>query len=107
MKRYVEIFQERALFIPPVRQTEIIGASVQFSYRDMPNKVECGYFSFGVYCEDRNEDSFGVFDDLIFFYCNGQVHLDKLMKEGTEDFIVHSYQLERAEIGERYENYFN
>ena len=99
MKRYVEIFQEKRAYIPPAEPTTIIGACVQFYYKDSPNEVEHGYFSFGAYCDDRNEDSFGVSNDLIYYYCNGQGDLDRMKTGSKEEFVVVGYQLERCEVG--------
>lgn len=99
MKRYIEVIQEARVYRPEQEQTTIIGASVQFYYKDDPSKIEYGYFSFGAYCEITNEDGYGVCDDLIYFYCEGQAYLDRYMLESNQEFVVVSYQLERGEVG--------
>lgn len=54
------------------------------------------YFSFGEYDFDVDEDhdSFGVRDDRIFFYCDGEHALKSYMTAGAEDFVVLNYELE-------------
>lgn len=54
------------------------------------------YFSFGDYDFDVDEDhdSFGVRDDRIFFYCDGEHALKSYMTAGMEDFVVLNYELE-------------
>jgi hypothetical protein len=54
------------------------------------------YFSFGDYDFDTDEDhdSFGVRDDRIFFYCDGEQALKSYMTAGMEDFVVTDYELE-------------
>ena len=54
------------------------------------------YFSFGEYDFDVDEDhdSFGVSDDHIFFYCDGEHALKSYMTAGAEDFVVLNYELE-------------
>lgn len=55
------------------------------------------YFSFGEFnCEDVDAecDSYGVPDNRIFFYCDGEYALRSYMTAGAEDFIVLDYELE-------------
>ena len=53
------------------------------------------YFSFGDYDADQEPecDSFGVRDDRIFYYVDGEQDMEKL-KQSTSDFKVLSYELE-------------
>jgi hypothetical protein len=72
-----------------------IGADVVVRYL---NENEEGkefetYISFGVYDEEKGTDSFGVRDDLIFFYCESEEDIKSLMTAGAEDFIVLNYDL--------------
>jgi hypothetical protein len=78
-----------------------IGASATVMWLDADGKPEDGteysdvYFSFGEYNEDNQLDcdSFGVPDDRIFYYVDGEHSLEKL-KESTFDFKVIDYELE-------------
>lgn len=75
-----------------------IGAYANIRWLDTGEEVDGYYFSFGQY-DDENEpdcDSFGVRDDRIFFYCDGERSLQSYMTEGAEDFIVIDYELEYA-----------
>ena len=64
--------------------------------------VEGYYFSFSESpefdedTEDYGNDSYGIPDDAIFFYCDGEHALRSYMTEGIEDFIVINYELEYA-----------
>ena len=51
------------------------------------------YFSFGEYNEENDCDSYGVPDDVIFYYAYDAHDLDKL-KDSTSDFKVLNYELE-------------
>jgi hypothetical protein len=57
------------------------------------------YFSFGEYNDDNEPecDSFGIPDDRIFFYCEGEHELKSFMTAGGEDFVVIDYKLEYQE----------
>jgi hypothetical protein len=73
-----------------------IGAYANIRWNDTNEEVDGYYFSFGEY-DDENEpdhDSFGVRDDRIFFYCEGEHALKSYMTKGMEDFVVLSYELE-------------
>lgn len=72
---------------------KVIGAWALVQYLDDGSELEV-YFSFGTYDEENNVDSYGVNDDRIFFYCEGEEDLKSLMTEGMEDFIVKGYFLE-------------
>jgi hypothetical protein len=63
--------------------------------------VDGYYFSFGEseYNEDTGDygnDSYGVPDECVFFYCDGEHALKSYMTEGIEDFVVLNYELEYA-----------
>ena len=75
-------------------------ATIQFADEDTP--IDNYYFSFGdagIDYEnddgsDWGNDSFGVPDTHIFYYCNGgEVEMKELMVYGAQDFKVHSYEL--------------
>ena len=72
-----------------------IGAHAVIQWLDNGEEGDCYYFSFGE-CDDENEpdcDSFGVPDDRIFFYCDGEHALKSYMTAGAEDFVVLNYEL--------------
>ena len=75
-------------------------ATIQFADEDTP--IENYYFSFGdagIDYEnddgsDWGNDSFGVPDTHIFYYCNGgESEMKALMVDGAQDFKVLSYEL--------------
>jgi len=79
-----------------------IGAYATIQYRDEANPIENYYFSFGDagfdYENDEGQDwgndSHGVPDTHIFYYCNGgEEELKSLMLDGASDFKVLSYEL--------------
>ena len=72
-----------------------IGAYTTIQWLDTSEEVDGYYFSFGEYDEevDEDHDSFGVPDDRIFFYCDGEHALKSYMTKGMEDFVVISYEL--------------
>jgi hypothetical protein len=72
-----------------------IGAYTTIQWLDTGEEVDGYYFSFGEYDEevDEDHDSFGVPDDSIFFYCDGEHALKSYMTKGMEDFVVISYEL--------------
>lgn len=72
--------------------TNPIGAQATIKYLDDGTILENVYFSFGEYIEERNEDSYGVSDYNIFFYCEDEEDMKSFMTEGGEDFIVLSYE---------------
>jgi hypothetical protein len=71
-----------------------IGAFATIQYIDDEDPIEGVYFSFGEFDEDSMEDSYGVSDLFVFFYCEGEEDLKSFTKKGAEDFIVLSYELE-------------
>ena len=73
-----------------------IGAYANIRWLDTNEEVDGYYFSFGEYDDDNepDHDSFGVRDDQIFFYCDGEHALKSYMTEGMEDFVVLDYKLE-------------
>jgi hypothetical protein len=77
-----------------------IGAYATIQWEDEPDQTIGGYyFSFGDEpdfnneTEEYGEDSFGMPDSEIFFYCNGEHQLKSYMTKGKEEFIVLDYQL--------------
>jgi len=79
-----------------------IGAYATIQYRDETNPIENYYFSFGDagfdYENDEGQDwgndSYGIPDTHIFYYCNGgEEELKSLMLDGNNDFKVLSYKL--------------
>jgi hypothetical protein len=72
------------------------GAYATIYWKDEPSVTTGGYyFSFGEYDEeiDEDNDSFGMPDSEIFFYCDGEHALKSYMTKGMEDFVVISYDL--------------
>lgn len=80
-----------------------IGAYAAIQWLDSNEEGDGYYFSFGDYPEfdeetgDYGTDSFGVPDDSIFFYCDGEHALKSYMTKGAEDFIVIAYDLAYGE----------
>lgn len=73
-----------------------IGAYTTIQWKDQPDvTIEGYYFSFGEYDEevDEDNDSFGMPDSEIFFYCDGEHALKSYMTAGAEDFVVINYEL--------------
>ena len=54
------------------------------------------YFSFGEFVDDTECDTYGVPDDKIFYYADGEHDMERL-KNSTWDFKVIDYELEYAE----------
>ena len=79
-----------------------IGAYATIQYRGEANPIENYYFSFGDagfdYENDEGQDwgndSYGIPDWDIFYYCNGgEEEMKCLMLDGANDFRVLSYKL--------------
>jgi hypothetical protein len=79
-----------------------IGAYATIQYADENTPMENYYFSFGDagidYENDEGQDwgndSYGVPDTHIFYYCNGEEpEMKALMDDGAHDFKVLSYEL--------------
>jgi hypothetical protein len=76
-----------------------IGAYATVMWLDADDNPEDGteyssvYFSFGQYDEEKDCDSHGVPDDVIFYYAYDAHDLNKL-KDSTYDFKVIDYELE-------------
>jgi hypothetical protein len=76
-----------------------IGAYATVMWLDADGEPEDGteysnvYFSFGEYNEEKDCDSYGVPDDVIFYYAYDAHDLNKL-KDSTYDFKVIDYELE-------------
>ena len=53
------------------------------------------YASFGEYDEENDADTHGISDEAIFYYCDGEDDIKRLMGDtGTREFRVLSYDLE-------------
>jgi hypothetical protein len=79
-----------------------IGAYATIQYRDETNPIENYYFSFGDAgfdyendeWQDWGNDSHGVPDTHIFYYCSGgEEEMKRLMLDDANDFKVLSYEL--------------
>jgi hypothetical protein len=77
-----------------------IGAHVNIKWTYDNEEVDGYYISFGQSPEFNEEtgeygdDGYGISDNDIFFYCDGEHVLKSLMTAGKEDFVVLSYELE-------------
>lgn len=71
-----------------------IGAYAVIQYTGESEPVDGYYFSFGDYNEETNTDSFGVNDDRVFYYAQGEPDMVALSKPNGGDFVVLSYELE-------------
>jgi len=72
-----------------------IGAWATIKWRDTGETLAPVYFSFGLFDDDSQHDSFGVSDDRIFFYCEDEHELRQLMTDGMgNDFTVLDYETE-------------
>lgn len=77
---------------------QVIGAVATIRWIDQPDAyIEGMYFSFGEYDEEAGTDSFGVPDDRVFFYAQGEQEMKQFVNGQTSgaDFVVLDYQLER------------
>jgi len=54
------------------------------------------YISFGQYDEENDTDSFGISDEAILYYCTEDKFLE-LVKNGSGDFIITSFDYEELE----------
>ncbi len=53
------------------------------------------YASFGEYDEENDADNYGIDDEAIFYYCDGEADIKRLMGDnGNGEFRVLSYELE-------------
>lgn len=82
--------------------TQYRGATATIKWLGDGEIVDGYYFSFADAPEfneetgEYGEDSFGVPDESVFFYCDGEASLKSYMNEGIEGFIVLSYELEEV-----------
>lgn len=76
--------------------SEARGATATIRWADNNEVVEGMYFSFGEYDEESGLDSFGVRDERVFFYAQGEEEMKEFMSGNTSgtDFVVLSYELE-------------
>lgn len=70
-----------------------IGANVKYVWPDDDEAIWDSYISFGHYIEDLNEDSFGISDEDILYYAEGEAELQKLQTPTAADFTVLTYEL--------------
>jgi hypothetical protein len=82
-----------------MKNKQPIGAYANIRWLDTNEEVDGYYFSFGEYDYEVDEDfdSYGVRDDRIFFYCDGEHDLKSYTTAGGEDFVVLNYELEYAQ----------
>lgn len=69
-----------------------IGANVKYVWSD-DEAVWESYISFGHYIEEMEEDSFGVPDEDILYYAEGEADLKTLQTPSAADFVVLTYEL--------------
>lgn len=75
-------------------ETEMIGGWATVRYCDEVEPLGSVYFSFGQYDEATESDTFGVWDETIFFYATGENELKEMMEESSlRDFVVLDYEL--------------
>lgn len=75
-------------------ETEMIGGWATVRYLDEVEPLGNVYFSFGQYDEANESDTFGVWDETIFFYATGENELKEMMEESElRDFVVLDYTL--------------
>jgi len=76
-------------------ETEMIGGWATVRYLDEKEPLSRDvYFSFGQYDETNESDTFGVWDETIFFYATGENELKEMMEENLlRDFVVLDYRL--------------
>jgi len=77
-----------------IKQKQPIGAYASIQFNDSDAPLDGAYFSFGDYLEDEEMDSYGVHDERIFYYAQGEHDLVALSKPNGGDFVVISYELE-------------
>ena len=71
-----------------------IGAYATVKFLDDHQDFSQVYISFGQYDDEAEQDSYGIDDNSIFYYCHdGEAGIKALMIEGAEDFIVLNYEL--------------
>lgn len=60
-----------------------IGATIIYRWltESLPNEDCEGYVSFGEYIEANEQDSYGVNDDYIFYYCSQQELVEMLTQD--------------------------
>ncbi len=72
-----------------------IGATCEIEWKEEPGKTMYRYVSFAEWVDDATEDSFGIADEEIFFYCpGGEKELMGLMGDSPEDFKVLTYEVQ-------------
>ena len=63
-------------------ETEMIGGWATVRYIDEKEPLSRDvYFSFGQYDEATESDTFGVWDETIFFYATGESELKEMMEQ--------------------------
>jgi hypothetical protein len=90
-----------------------IGAYATIKWLGDGEIVDGYYFSFGDSPEfneetgDYGNDSYGVPDDSVFFYCDGEHSLKSYMTAGIEGFVVLDYELEYNDMDIEQANLLN
>jgi hypothetical protein len=71
-----------------------IGAWCEIEWLD-DGAIGFKYASFGTYDEENDADSYGISDEAIFYYCDGESDIKRLMGDnGNGDFRILSYDIE-------------
>ena len=68
-----------------------IGAYADIEWND--SGLELAYFSFGTWTDDAETDSYGVDDDIIFGYTDGEKGLNAMRSGYVEGYNVVNYDL--------------
>jgi len=76
------------------KEKQPIGAYACIQFNDSDTPTSGAYFSFGDYLEAEEMDSYGIHDERIFYYAQGEHDLIALSKPNGGDFVVISYELE-------------
>ena len=81
-------------------EMQAIGATIKYYWGDVAYHPEeeienyTAYVSFGELDEDADVDSYGVSDDMIFYYAENEQELQDYMESPSDAWILVDYQLE-------------
>lgn len=64
-----------------------IGVMVDYRFVNDTHTLE-GYVSFGEYDEDTDQDSYGIPDEYIFYYCESLQELESLLGKDVDGFTM-------------------
>lgn len=76
---------------------QAIGAWAEIEYLPEGDTTSA-YFSFGQYDEENDADTYGVQDNKIFYYCDGDEYEMQQLMSAESDFRVLSYELEYIKL---------